>query len=46
MNLPIDINAGQLLAFAALALASGVCFGIAIGINLYHRYGRNMEARR
>ena len=45
MTLPIDINAGQLLAFAALALATGVCFGIAIGIELCIRYGRNMEAR-
>ena len=41
MNLPIDINAGQFLAFAALALASGVAIGIAVGINLYSRYGRN-----
>ena len=40
MNLPIDINAGQFLAFAALALAAGVCFGIAIGIKIYARYGR------
>ena len=45
MNLPIDINAGQFLAFAALAIAVGVAFGIAIGIKLYSRYGR-MEARR
>ena len=46
MNFPIDINAGQFLAFAALALATGMALGIALGINLYHRYGRNMEARR
>lgn len=46
MNLPIDINAGQFLAFAALALATGMALGIALGINLYHRYGRDMEARR
>ena len=45
MNLPIEINAGQFLAFAALAIAGGVAFGIAIGIKLYSRYGR-MEARR
>ena len=45
MNIPIDINAGQFLAFAALAIAGGVAFGIAIGIKLYSRYGR-MEARR
>ena len=40
MNFPIDINAGQFLAFAALAIASGVAFGIAIGINLYARHGK------
>ena len=40
MNLPIDINAGQFLAFAALALAGGVAIGISIGIRLYSRYGR------
>ena len=40
MNFPIDINAGQFLAFAALALATGVCFGISIGINIRDRYGR------
>ena len=34
MSMPIDINAGQFLAFAALALAAGVCFGITIGIKL------------
>ena len=45
MNFPIDINAGQFLAFAALALATGVALGIAVGIKLYHRYGRSMEAR-
>ena len=45
MNLPIDINAGQFLAFAALAIEGGVALGIAIGIKLYSRYGR-MEARR
>ena len=40
MNLPIDINAGQFLAFAALSLAGGVAFGIAIGIRLYERFGK------
>ena len=40
MNFPIDINATQLLSLAALALAGGVAFGIAIGINLYARYGK------
>ena len=40
MNLPIDISAGQFLAFTALVLAGGVAFGIAIGINLYARHGK------
>lgn len=44
MSYPIDINATQLLSLAALALAGGVAFGIAIGIKLYSRYGR-MGAR-
>ena len=38
MNFPIDINAGQFLAFAALAVAVGVAFGIAIGIKLYEKH--------
>ena len=41
MNTPIDINAAQFLAFAALALAGGVAIGIAVGIHLYARYGRD-----
>ena len=45
MNFPININAGQFLTFAALALATGVCLGIAIGIELCIRYGRSREAR-
>ena len=45
MNFPIDINAGQLLAFAVLTLATGVALGIAIGIELCIRYGRSREAR-
>jgi len=40
MNLPIDISVGQFLVFAALAIAGGVAFGIAIGIRLYERCGR------
>ena len=40
MNMPIDINAGQFLAFAALAIAGGVAFGIAIGIKIYARHGK------
>ena len=40
MNLPLDISVGQFLAFAALAIAGGVAFGIAIGINLYARHGK------
>lgn len=45
MNFPIDINAGQFLAFTALALATGVALGIALGIELCIRYGRSKEAR-
>ena len=41
MSYPIDINATQLLSLAALAIAGGVAIGIAIGINLYSRCGRN-----
>ena len=40
MSYPIDINATQLLSLAALAIAGGVAFGIAIGINLYERFGK------
>ena len=43
MNFPIDINAGQFLAFAALAVAVGVAFGIAIGIKLYESYGSDSK---
>ena len=43
MNFPIDINAGQFLAFAALAVAVGVCFGIAIGIKVYESYGSDSK---
>ena len=40
MNFPIGINAGQFLGLAALAIAGGVAFGIAIGIRLYERCGK------
>ncbi len=40
MSMPIDINAGQFLAFAALAVAAGALLGVAIGIELYSRFGR------
>lgn len=40
MNIPVEINAGQFLAFAALAIAGGVAVGIAIGIRLYERHGK------
>ena len=36
----IEFSAIEFLAFAALALAGGVAFGIAIGINLYARHGK------
>ena len=41
----VELSATQFLGLAALAIAGGVAFGIAIGIKLYHRYGRSMEAR-
>ena len=41
----VELSATQFLGLAALAIAGGVAFGIAIGIKLYSRYGR-MEARR
>ena len=37
----IELSTAQFLAFAALAIAGGVAFGISIGIRLYSRYGRN-----
>ena len=37
----IELTTTQFLAFAALAVAVGVCFGIAIGLHVYSRYGRN-----
>jgi hypothetical protein len=36
----VELSATQFLAFAALAIAGGVAFGIAIGINLYARHGK------
>ena len=36
----IEITATQFLGLAALAIAGGVAFGIAIGINLYERFGK------
>lgn len=35
MNFPIDMNAWQFLAFAALALATGVTIGFALGVKFY-----------
>ena len=37
----VELTATQLLVLAALALCGGAVFGIAIGIGLYSRYGRN-----
>ena len=37
----IELSAIQLLALGSLAIACGVCFGIAIGLHVYSRYGRN-----
>ena len=36
----VELSATQFLGLAALAIAGGVAFGIAIGINLYARAGR------
>ena len=36
----VELSATQFLGLAALALAGGVAFGIAIGIRLYERCGR------
>jgi len=36
----VELSATQFLGLAALAIATGVAFGIAIGIRLYSRYGR------
>ena len=36
----VELPVTQFLGLAALAIASGVAFGIAIGINLYARCGK------
>lgn len=36
----IELSATQFLGLAALAIAGGVAFGIAIGINLYAGHGK------
>ena len=36
----IELSATQFLGLAALAIAGGVAFGIAIGIRLYERCGK------
>ena len=36
----VELSATQFLGLAALAIAAGVCFGIAIGIDLYSRCRR------
>ena len=36
----IEITATQFLGIAALAIAGGVAIGIAVGINLYERFGK------
>lgn len=36
----IEITATQFLGLAALAIAGGVAIGIAVGINLYERFGK------
>ena len=37
----IELTTAQFLGLAALALAGGVAIGIAVGIDLYSRCGRN-----
>ena len=36
----VELSATQFLGLASLAIAGGVAFGIAIGIEIYARYGR------
>ena len=36
----IEITATQFLGLVALAIAGGVAIGIAVGINLYERFGK------
>jgi hypothetical protein len=36
----VELTTAQFLGLAALAIAGGVAFGIAIGIKIYARYGR------
>jgi hypothetical protein len=36
----VELPATQFLGLAALAIATGVAFGIAIGIRLYERCGK------
>jgi len=36
----VELSATQFLGLAALAIAGGVAFGIAIGIRLYERCGK------
>ena len=36
----VELSATQFLGLAALVLAGGVAFGIAIGIRLYERCGK------
>lgn len=36
----IELTTTQFLGLAALSIAAGVCFGIAIGIDLYSRCRR------
>lgn len=39
----IELTTAQFLGLAALAVAVGVCFGIAIGIKLYESYGSDSK---
>ena len=41
MNTAITVTAAQLIAAATLAISVGLAFGVALGIHLYARRGRN-----
>ena len=36
----VELSATQFLGLVALAIAGGVAIGIALGINLYERFGK------
>ncbi len=38
LTMPIAINAGQFLAFTALALLTGAAIGYAVALNIFARF--------